>query len=64
MPGGPGGLCDVDDPKLKDVQPGHWAAFPLITADDYQHIRAGEDDLAVVAEDDGETAAAEGGETA
>ena len=58
------GFCNVDDPKLKEVRPGHWAACHLITADDYPHIRAGEDDLAVVAEDGGETDATEGGETA
>jgi oligopeptide transport system ATP-binding protein len=58
------GLCDVDDPKLKEVRPEHWAACHLIMADDYPHIRAGEDDLAVVVEDGGEIAAAEGGETA
>ena len=38
--------------------PGHWAACHLITGSTYPHIRAGEDDLAVVAE------ASEGGETA
>jgi len=56
------GLCDVDSPKLKEVRPEHWAACHLITADDYPHIRAGEDDLAVVADGGGEPA--EGGETA
>jgi oligopeptide transport system ATP-binding protein len=44
------GLCDVDDPPLLVVRPGHWAACHLITGSDYPHIRAGEDDLAVVAE--------------
>ena len=44
------GLCDVDDPPLLEVRPGRWAACHLITATDYPHIRAGEDDLAVVAE--------------
>jgi len=58
------GLCDVESPTLKEVRPGHWAACHLITADDYPHIRSGEDDLAVVAEDGGEMATAEGGETA
>jgi oligopeptide transport system ATP-binding protein len=43
------GLCDVQDPALKEVRPGHWAACHLITDDDYPHIRAGEDDLAEVA---------------
>ena len=56
------GLCDVEGPKLTEVRPGHWAACHLITADDYPHIRAGEDDLAVVAEGGGEAAAAGGGE--
>ena len=45
------GLCDVDDPVLKEVRPGHWAACHLITGDDYPHIRAGEDDLGVAVED-------------
>ncbi len=44
------GLCDVEDPKLTEVRPGHYAACHLISATDYPHIRAGEDDLAVVAE--------------
>ena len=48
------GLCDVEGPKLTEVRPGHWAACHLITADDYPHIRAGEDDLAVVADSRGE----------
>jgi len=56
------GLCDVDDPKLKEVRPGHWAACHLITADDYPHIRAGEDDVAVLADDP--DSAADGGDTA
>jgi oligopeptide/dipeptide ABC transporter ATP-binding protein len=44
------GLCDVEDPPLLEVRPGRWAACHLITATGYPHIRAGEDDLAVVAE--------------
>jgi len=63
-PAARGGLCDVDVPKLEEVRPGHWAACHLITADDYPHIRAGEDDLAVVAEGGGEPASAEGDEPA
>jgi len=43
------GLCDVDDPPLREVRPGHWAACHLVTKDDFPHIRAGEDDLAVAA---------------
>jgi oligopeptide/dipeptide ABC transporter ATP-binding protein len=43
------GLCDRESPALKEVRPGHWAACHLITTGDYPHIRAGEDDLAVVA---------------
>jgi oligopeptide transport system ATP-binding protein len=43
------GLCDVESPALKEVRPGHFAACHLITPTDYPHIRAGEDDLAVVA---------------
>jgi oligopeptide/dipeptide ABC transporter ATP-binding protein len=57
------GLCDVDSPKLTEVRPGHWAACHLITSEDYPRIRAGEDDLVVVAEDGGETGA-EGSGTA
>ncbi len=49
------GLCEVEDPPLLEVRPGHWAACHLITGGDYPHIRAGEDDLAVVAAG-GETA--------
>ena len=44
------GLCDSDDPPLHEVRPGHWAACHLITETDYPRIRAGEGDLAVVAE--------------
>ena len=40
----------MDDPALLEVRPGHWAACHLITATDFPHIRAGEDDLAVVVE--------------
>ena len=31
-----------EDPELREVRPGHWAACHLISADDYPHIRAGE----------------------
>jgi oligopeptide/dipeptide ABC transporter ATP-binding protein len=48
-------LCDVDDPPLLEVRPGRRAACHLITATGYPRIRAGEDDLAVVA-GGGETA--------
>ena len=41
------GLCDVEDPRLTEVRPGHWAACHLISGADYPHIRAGEDDIAV-----------------
>jgi oligopeptide transport system ATP-binding protein len=44
------GRCDVDDPPLLEVRPGHWAACHLITGADYPHIKAGEGEL-------GETAA-------
>jgi hypothetical protein len=54
----------VESPQLKEVRPGHWAACHLITAAGYPQIRAGEDDLAVVADCEAPTAAAEGGETA
>jgi oligopeptide transport system ATP-binding protein len=43
------GLCEIESPALQEVRPGHWAACHLITPSDYPHIRAGEDDLAVVA---------------
>jgi hypothetical protein len=36
-------------PDYQEKRPGHWAACHLITADDYPHIRAGEDDLAALA---------------
>ena len=36
------GLCDVQDPELREVRSDHWAACHLISADDYPHIRAGE----------------------
>jgi oligopeptide transport system ATP-binding protein len=45
------GLCDVESPTLKEVRPGHLAACHLITNAGYPHLRAGEDDLAVVAAD-------------
>jgi oligopeptide/dipeptide ABC transporter ATP-binding protein len=57
------GICDVEDPQLKIVRPGHWAACHLITGDDYPRIRAGEDDMAVV-KDAAAGPAGEGGETA
>ena len=43
------GRCDVDDPTLVEVRPGHWAACHLITADEYPRIKAGGDDLAETA---------------
>ncbi|MEI6724790.1 MAG: hypothetical protein WCN81_01050, partial [Actinomycetes bacterium] len=63
------GLCDVEDPQLKTVRPGHWAACHLITGDDYPRIRAGENDMAVVddapaTDDAAGVPAGEGGETA
>jgi oligopeptide transport system ATP-binding protein len=44
------GLCDVEPPVLREVRPGHWASCHLVTDASFPHIRAGEDDLAVVAE--------------
>ena len=41
------GLCEQEDPPLREVRPGHYAACHLITDADYPHIRAGEDDMAV-----------------
>jgi len=43
------GHCDLESPALKEVRPGHFAACHLINAGDYPRIRAGENDLAVVA---------------
>ncbi len=43
------GLCDRDDPILREVRPGQFAACHLVTASDYPHIRAGENDIAEVA---------------
>ena len=43
------GLCDVRDPELCEVRPGHLAACHLITAEGYPSIRAGEDGCAVAA---------------
>jgi len=43
------GKCDVDDPPLLEVRPGHWAACHLITSADFPQIRAGENDLAETA---------------
>jgi len=37
------GLCDVDDPVLTEVRPGHWAACHLVTASSYPNIRSAED---------------------
>jgi oligopeptide transport system ATP-binding protein len=45
------GLCDVQDPPLREVRPTHWAACHLITGADYPHIRAGENGAADVAID-------------
>ena len=59
LPGGAGTASATQvDPPLLEVRPGHWAACHLITETDYPHIRAGEDDMAVVdgAEQGGETA--------
>jgi hypothetical protein len=43
------GRCDVDDPALVEVRPGHWAACHLITSADFPHIKAGEDNMAETA---------------
>ena len=45
------GLCDVHDPPLLEVRPGHWAACHLITAHEYPHVCAGEDELMATASD-------------
>ena len=37
------GLCDVDDPVLREIRPGHFAACHLVTASDYPNIRSAED---------------------
>jgi oligopeptide transport system ATP-binding protein len=43
------GTCDVNDPPLLEVRPGHWAACHLISSSDYPRIKATEDDLAETA---------------
>ena len=50
------GLCDVSDPQLSEVRPGHWAACHLITSTSYPNIRKAENiesDLPVTAGVDG-----------
>jgi oligopeptide/dipeptide ABC transporter ATP-binding protein len=37
------GLCAVDDPVLREIRPGHWAACHLVTASSYPNIRSAED---------------------
>jgi len=37
------GLCDVDDPVLREIRPGHFAACHLVTTTDYPKIRSAED---------------------
>ena len=53
------GLCDVDDPVLREAEPGHWAACHLVTEGSYPNIRsadrmAGEASAAPSAAPDGE----------
>ena len=43
------GLCDVDDPVLREVRPGHFAACHLVTDDGYPRIRSAEDAAATTA---------------
>ena len=43
------GLCDREDPALREARPGHFVACHLVTESDHPRIRAGEDDLAEVA---------------
>jgi len=43
------GLCDVDDPVLTEVRPGHFAACHLVTATGYPRIRSAEDAAASTA---------------
>ena len=43
------GLCDVDDPVLREVRPGHFAACHLVTDGGYPKIRSVEDLAATVA---------------
>ncbi len=35
------GLCDVDDPVLREIRPGHFAACHLVTATDYPEDQVG-----------------------
>jgi len=37
------GLCNVDDPVLREIRPGHFAACHLVSATDYPRIRSAED---------------------
>ena len=37
------GLCDVDDPVLREIKPGHYAACHLVTESSYPNIRSAED---------------------
>jgi len=37
------GLCDIEDPVLRQVRPDHYAACHLIHDEDYPHIRSAED---------------------
>jgi oligopeptide transport system ATP-binding protein len=53
-PAAEAGLCDTQDPELREVRPGHWAACHLVSESGFSQIRAGESGEAV----------AEGGEPA
>ncbi len=42
-PAAQAGLCDVEDPELREVRPGHWAACHLITETGFPQIRGTHD---------------------
>ena len=42
------GLCDVDDPALREIRPGHLVACHLVTETDYPRIRSAEERAATV----------------
>ena len=54
------GLCDVDDPVLTEVRPGHYAACHLVTATDYPKIRSAEEAAATTAAADAAAAHLQG----
>jgi len=58
------GLCDVEDPALREVRPGHSAACHLVTESDYPHIRSVEDEAHSTVRAEPDTNGPSGGEGA